>query len=671
MARRLHDHALSVETAATYIDHYKIGIEEYSSRWESCDAGIFDNSELKQVLTKSVTLVIDRLDSETQNFLFTCAFLDSGCVWSDLFPDISIEEFNTYAAELGKFSLIERVTLVEAGDEGFSVHPAIHAIARITLLGQSNAGQIINLAINNVGYALPDDHDGAASAEQARFLPHVKQCKESLMVMNRRNIPIAPENLPILGILGSLLQRRGQLDDAETFYSCALFAYEAQQPVRSSIKQSNEVQDQTSEEDVLIHREPDYYLIINNYGMVLKARGNIEEAEKCFEMIRQSIDMSSQADVSNLANVDSKINLALVLRQQGRLNEATALLEEQRLLYKKQRGDEAIIHIAKINQYLGTIDKWQGQYWQASLKIKGARASLHSMLGSESLDVAIANKELAAICLLYDPAKLSEAEEHLNNAEVGIKKHCEPNSRLYLDLQWHRLTLRLMQCRMPQHSSDTSIEKVCSDFDAFIARLETLLGQNDSVTLHNTRTYGRLLCKIGNFEAGEQKLLRAINGYEVEGLKHEVEGRKVHFNRIDQAFANKDLADQYFIYSTSLDENDRKTAAGIDYLSTARKHYQEAQTLFHPINSEYVQDLIENIQRKLTSIESILGGNQRTKTETVDDHAPNQSQRDESVNRGRASMVGSEIHASNSRSCSGAFRRIIDYIGTSKSRADN
>ncbi|OBT78711.1 hypothetical protein VF21_02576 [Pseudogymnoascus sp. 05NY08] len=575
LANLLDNHALSIYTAAQYMNHYKsVDAEAYIQLWKDDDASILDESGLNHILTKVIHLAISRLDIKTQSFLLLCGFLDPECIWADLFPGLPHARFKILEEKLGATCLIKQALNCGVGKEGFSIHPAVHKVVRSLALQQSDAEACINTVFNNVASALPDEHDETALEEQRQILPHVEQCQKTLSIFKDYDLRIQLEVLPSLGHLGWFFYRRSQYDDAAAFYGCALSTFE-------ELPGGNQ--------------DADYYIIVNSYGLVFRARGDIVQAETCFQMVLNSIENdSAQPHLGDLSNPILDVNLALSLRQRARLDKATELLKKASATFKNQQGLNAQIQMFKTDQYIGSILKLQNKLIDAADQVENAMSGLKTLLGSNSLEVALAAKELGSIRLLQDThGSRYLAEKCFQDAEEGIKKHCGDRSRIFYDLRWHQLMLGMAQCRNIESDSEMQ-SRICGDFEDFIRLLEGSLSRNDTATLHSIRTYGKALLKLGKWEEGKAQLLRAIRGYR---LKHGDQP-------LDAAFANKDLADGYFQRGSGTDGR----APNPRDLRKAAEHYQDARRLFISLRSNFASEFCQTITKRLDSIESKVAG---------------------------------------------------------------
>jgi tetratricopeptide (TPR) repeat protein len=587
----------------------KMDVNSYIHRWEDCDASIFEDSDMSASQTKTVALTLEKLDADAQNLLLLCAFLDPGCIWKDLFPDIPAEMFESLKAKLSKFSLVEEAVIQEHGKPGFAIHPAVHKIVRLLALERDDAEQCINTAFSCVIQALPDELTENALDEQRQLLPHVEQCHKNLSLFTEYDFQFDRKILPGLGELGLVLHQRGQLRDAESFYFQAITSYEkipAIDHTETDDSPGSEILDNPGPANNAIPcRDPDYYIIVNNYGLIYKERGEVQKADACFDTVRQSVQSNSaETDLGNLPPTIPVINLALCLRQNGQLDRAKMHLEQAKVVYQAcaQRGEkEANIQLYKVQQYLGTIHREEMDYYKAKTLLQDAVAGLSSAFDNDSLHVAIARKELGSLYLLQDtPEDLKRAEEYLKAAEHGILSQCKENSRVVIDFHWHQLMLRMAQVRRLRTDREVQQDKVIQDFNNFIMSLEKW-SKNDPVTLHAVRTYGKRLLKLGRWDEGETRLLRAIAGYEYIARYKTMPGYGARLDHsMDAAFANKDLADGFLLRARS-----NTQAVNFQILDQAKKYYLRANQLFEAVQSEFANTFIQTISDRLASIESL------------------------------------------------------------------
>jgi tetratricopeptide (TPR) repeat protein len=544
-------------------------------------------------LTRTVALAIERLESRPRRFLLLCSFLDPGCIWPELFPDLPSTRFETLMEELGAVSLTEAASMMD-GKRGRSVHPAVHKIIRHIALQQNELERCITIAFSNVARALPDDLDTDVADKQRQILPHVEQCRQNLDLFHKYELRVAPELLPCLGTMGWLLYQRGQLDDAVAFYDLALRTYESlathhltKRPIAHDSPSSNE---RVSAENTSPYRDADYYIIINSYGLVYKERGDLNRAQRCFHIVRDSFEETSALKdmEDDLSQGVLNINLALSLRQSGHLEKARNLLRTALVFYEHQQDEDGAMQKCKIKQYLGSIYKLEAEYYKATMMIEEACAGLSVHSSDDSLLLAIAKKELGSVYLLWDEPEhdcLANAQRCFEIASVGITKHCRADSNIYIDLQWHQHMLLMAQARRSEVDRTLEIQAACDAFDAFITTLNAR-PKDDPIKLHALRTYGKWLQKLERWEDGQARLLSAIEGYQM---------RNNH--QLDHAFAHKDIADGFF---RRFDLGHH--AAGLPLLERATQHYRKARSLFESLHPDYAVLFIVNIDKKLEAI---------------------------------------------------------------------
>ncbi|KAI1656823.1 hypothetical protein F4813DRAFT_361969 [Daldinia decipiens] len=596
LAKLLDNHALSVQSAAQYMKNHRINAEDCIGLWRSQDWSIADDSklDLDRSLTKTINLAIERLDSDARGFLLVCAFLDPECIWAELFPDLSHSRFYHIVRQLGSICLIRPVPNRRFGKAGIAIYPVVHRVARLLALQRSDVEMCINSAMHIVARAVPIEHAKGATDEQRRLLPHVLQCKENFEILNDYGMNIHRGLLPSLGHLGHLLQRRNQLDDAARIYAWTLNWYTRLSPIAhandKSVDESRSVNSETQKIDRLHPEAAGYYAVLNNFGLVYKDRNEIEYAEKCFEVVRDSIGITIMKPYFwDLLDSKFGTNFALCLIQRGQLDDAEILLNKAKDIYEAFLGDDFKVQLLKIQQHLGTISKLRHDLINALERLSTASSGLQAILGN-CLEFALATKELGSVFLLQDTVEsLREAEKCFKEAEKCIEEHCEADCRVALDLQWHQLILRMAQCYMFKRGDEAAIQQACDDYEEHIQRLEELLPRNDIMTLNSIRIYGRLLIKLGRFHDGRRKLQRAIEGYKLQSN-----------DPLQAASANEDLADGYLIYGIG---NRHDTHNFV----MAKEYYSKSLELFSSLNSSFANKFAANIQAKLHEIQQLLG----------------------------------------------------------------
>lgn len=590
LTKLLDNHALSVDSAARYMKQYRTDVEGYISIWQSQDESILDDSKLglNRTLTKTISLAIERLELEARGFLLVCTFLDPGCIWAELFLDLPHGKFNYLVWQLGALSLIKQAPNREFGKGGIAIHPAVHKVLFSLAIQRSDVELYINSAIFNVARAVPNDHNEKAAEEQRRILPHVMQCKENLEILKSYGLNIRRGILPGLNNLGLLLQRRGQLDDAARIYAWALRTHEELSLMDHLEDEEGTVSTdgETQEVNTLPYQDADYYIILNNLGTIYKDRSEFEHAETCFKKIRESIDSTpAQPHLGDSSNSILDINLALVLIQRGRLDEAETLLGRAKKHYRGLSEEYARVQELQIERHLGTILKLRGELNDASEILSFVSFRLQATLGS-SLESALAEKELGSVFLLQNTTEsLDEASKCFKEAEKYIGEHCAADGMIALDLRWHRLSVRMAQCCKHQDVDETAVQQACDDFEEFIQYLENSLPRNNATTLHSMRTYGTWLIRLNRFYDGRRKIQRAIEGYELRNS-----------DPLQAGFANKDLADGYFVHWS-------KDRHNLHDVEMAKKYYLKAENIFASLKSRFANEFVEDIQGKLKAIQ--------------------------------------------------------------------
>ncbi|KAI2769586.1 hypothetical protein F4815DRAFT_450716 [Daldinia loculata] len=596
LAKLLDNHALSVQSAAQYMKHHRINAEDYISLWRSQDGSITDDSELglDRPLNKAISLAIERLESDVRGFLLVCAFLDPECIWAELFPDLSHGRFNHLVRRLGAICLIRPVPNRRFGKTGIAIYPVVHRVARLLALHRSDAEMYINSAIYIVARSVPNEHAKGATDEQRRLFPHVLQCKENLEILNDYGMDIHHGLLPSLGHLGHLLQRRNQLDDAARIYVWTLNWYIRLSPVAhvndKSVDEARSANSQTQNMDLVPPQAAEYYVVLNNLGLIYKDRNEIEYAEKCFKAVRESFDITIMHPyLGDLLDSMLGTNHALCLIQRGQLDDAEILLNRAREVYEALLGDDFKVHLLKIEQHLGAISKLRNDLIDALERLSTASSGLQAILGN-CLEFALATKELGSVFLLQDTVEsLREAGKCFKEAEKCIEEHCEADCRVALDLQWHQVTLRMAQCYKYKQGDEAAVQQACDDYEEYIQRLEELLPRNDIMILNSIRTYGKWLIKLDRFHDGRRKLQRAIEGYKLQSN-----------DPLQAASANKDLADGYLMYWPG-NQHD------IHNLVMAKEYYSKSLELFVSLNSSFANESAASTQTKLHETQQRLG----------------------------------------------------------------
>ncbi|KAJ6198058.1 hypothetical protein J3E72DRAFT_384946 [Bipolaris maydis] len=156
---------------------------------------------------------------------------------------------------------------------------------------------------------------------------------------------------------------------------------------------------------------------LNNLAVVLKHQGKLEEAE---EMHREALQGREKIfGREHLNTLDSFNNLAIVLECQGKLEEAEEMHREALQGYEKIFGREHLDTLTSLNNLAVVLDK-RGKLEEAEEMHREALQGREKIFGREHLDTLTSLNNLAVV--LDKRGKLEEAEEMHREALQGHEK---------------------------------------------------------------------------------------------------------------------------------------------------------------------------------------------------------------------------------------------------------
>jgi len=173
---------------------------------------------------------------------------------------------------------------------------------------------------------------------------------------------------------------------------------------------------------------------IHSLALLLRDQGKLDEAEP---LMREALGgMRRQLGNSHPDTLISINNLAVLIRDQGRLAEAEPLMREVLAELRNQLGNSRPNTLASINN-LAVLLRDQGKLDEAEPLMRESLDGNRHQLGNSHRDTLISIDNLAR--LHQAQGRLTEAEPLMREALHGRNHHWAP---LILTL-WHRLTISL------------------------------------------------------------------------------------------------------------------------------------------------------------------------------------------------------------------------------------
>jgi tetratricopeptide (TPR) repeat protein len=201
--------------------------------------------------------------------------------------------------------------------------------------------------------------------------------------------------------LGSLLDRRGKIDQAELLYRETLAA----------------------DRKVLGEKHPDTVTLTNNLAAVLQEKGDFAEAE---ELYRSAIRLGgeSQGETADLALWRS--NLAGLLTEELRYPEARTLLDGSIGLCRSKLGPGSLREARMIEKY-GVLEERLRHWPGAGRQFEAALAIRKAKLGEDHPEIAATLFDMAE---LQSQQKRWEEAENLYRRALAIDRRALPLGHL-------------------------------------------------------------------------------------------------------------------------------------------------------------------------------------------------------------------------------------------------
>ncbi len=371
-----------------------------------------------------------------------------------------------------------------------------------------------------------------------------------------------PKSLPVINLLGAVLQRQRKWQEAIDIYNQAIllkpdFA-EAYSNRGNALHQQGKLDEALESYDRAIQIKPDYAIAFFNRGNVLCQLRNLEEGLKSYDKAIELKPDSAEA-YSNRGNI---------LGELGELEEA--LTSYNKAIALKSDYVEAHSNRGNILGFLGYLDEAQKSY-ETAIKLKPSYAQAHSNLGSvleqtgrlidaiESYDKAITLKP--DFVEAYSNrgnvlAQLGKPDEALENFDKAIRlnpdfveahsnrgKVLDEIGRLDDALQSYERAIQLKPDYADAHRSISTLIKYDRQ-NPHIKIMESLL--SNSVLSDQDRMYLYFaLAKVYD-DLGEYKdsfdYLQKANFLRHQELNYDIDSDKMLFAKIKEVLNSKNLA---------------------------------------------------------------------------------------------------------------------------------
>ena len=377
-----------------------------------------------------------------------------------------------------------------------------------------------------------------------------------------RLLELHPKSLPVINLLGAVLQRQRKWQEAIDIYNQAIllkpdFA-EAYSNRGNALHQQGKLDEALESYDRAIQIKPDYSIAFFNRGNVLCQLRNLEEGLKSYDKAIELKPDSAEA-YSNRGNI---------LGELGELEEALTSYNKASAL--KSDYVEAHSNRGNILGFLGYLDEAQKSY-ETAIKLKPSYAQAHSNLGSvleqtgrlidaiESYDKAITLKP--DFVEAYSNrgnvlAQLGKPDEALENFDKAIRlnpdfveahsnrgKVLDEIGRLDDALQSYERAIQLKPDYADAHRSISTLIKYDRQ-NPHIKIMESLL--SNSVLSDQDRMYLYFaLAKVYD-DLGEYKdsfdYLQKANFLRHQELNYDIDSDKNLFAKIKEVLNSKNLA---------------------------------------------------------------------------------------------------------------------------------
>jgi Tfp pilus assembly protein PilF len=469
---------LAIAQAGAYLEESGVGLTTYLSFYEQQFSELMDSDHLadaplqdypdRSVWTTwaiSYQTIRDKHEA-TANLLLLWSFLDNKDLWHGLFAaacrrspvtarmlarwigDIASNKlaFSRAMQLLRNYSFVEVVGEMES----YATHPVLHRWAYHSQ-GKQSEKELGRVAVNAIGWAVPDQSDTNQSAFQRRLLPHAQACSswvlnreprrglegceqrelcsgegeedQTLLVairrlgvlhadqgqfaeaaslhelaLRRKEEVLGPNHestLETVGSLGNVYMNEGKLEEAEHMFKRALQGSDEVLPPKHALRLRT----------------------IGNLGMVYKKRGKLADAEPLFMQVLQ--EMEETLGPKHLSTLVSYNNLGLLYKNQDKLVEA------EDMLGLALRGKEETLGLSHPST-LQTIGNIGIVYYKQSKPVEAEQMYQRALRGKEDVLGSRHKETLETVAnlgnLYRDQGKLLEAEHMYKRALKGLLK---------------------------------------------------------------------------------------------------------------------------------------------------------------------------------------------------------------------------------------------------------
>jgi tetratricopeptide (TPR) repeat protein len=477
---------LAIAQAGAYLQESGVGLTTYLSFYEQQWSELMESDHLadtplqdypdRSVWTTwaiSYQAIRDKHEA-TANLLLVWSFLDNKDLWHSLFAaacrrspvtakmlswwigDIASNElaFSRAMQLLRNYSFVESVGKMAS----YAIHPVLHRWAYHSQ-GKQLEKELGRVAVNVIGWAVPDQSDTNQSAFQSRLLPHAQGC--SLWMLNRKprqglggpkqrelcfgegekdqTLLVAIRRMGVLyanqgqfaeaaslheqtlrgkeevlgsnhiltletvGSLGNVYMYQGKLEEAEHMFKRALQGFDEVLPPKHALRLRT----------------------IGNLGMVYKKRGKLVDAEPLLTQVLQ--EMEETLGPKHISTLISYNNLGLLYKNQDKLAEAEHMLE------LALRGKEETLGLSHPST-LQTIGNIGIVYYKQSKAMEAEHMYQRALRGKEDVLGSSHKETLETVAnlgnLYIDQGKLLEAEHMYKRAFEGFVEVLGPSNAL-------------------------------------------------------------------------------------------------------------------------------------------------------------------------------------------------------------------------------------------------
>jgi len=283
---------------------------------------------------------------------------------------------------------------------------------------------------------------------------------------------------------------------------------------------------------------PDFFHLLGTLASIMGALGENEEAKK---INRRLLEMQDVIGINNPYNLTVKSNLAVILQEEGDLDQA---LEMDRDILEKRLvllGKDHLETLTTLNN-VATCFHRKGNYSEAKAKYEEVLKSRSENLGSTHPDTLHVRGNLAQV--LHDMGEyksaIAQVQEIIDASEASLGS-LHPSTLLALNNLGtyllsigdksgavergrqayegmlsvlgpnHRETVRAMDNLAVALSESKRFEEAKQIFEQVLSK-EHMFGPNDDLMLAASHNYGRFLFKQGQLDTALFYLTKAVDG---------------------------------------------------------------------------------------------------------------------------------------------------------------